>query len=290
MSADIRPGLTGGYDRRDFGEGPSVYSDQSFLEKIISATGLNEEIRTNIGDFMSGSGSIGLAIRDRFPYNRYFFLDSATLQLHKVAGENNISRVAADVREMPIGPESMGTVVVRYGIKDIPEGQQLGVLDQIHRVLKPGGVFVLADMFAPNRRVKDWLNRQHSLKQILSGRNPHAEGTCHIHTQDEWVDMIRYVGFEAKIFDYHVSKVDTASWVRGNQVNRDQLARLNHMILVAPEEAIAAFEIKSESHPGLVGKNGLTREQVANLGESLRVGIEYPTVIISAIKPQTING
>lgn len=275
-------GLFAAYDRRIFDTGPSVYSDEEFLQKILRATGLeNFKGAARVMDLMSGPGKVGLAIKDKLFHHEYLFLDRVANQLRKIPPIDTM-RIQGDARHIPLANESVDVVVSRYAIKDLTEREQPGVIDAIARILRPGGVLVVADMVAPISEVKDWLNRQHSLKQELGGRDSRLEGSCHIPTEDEWCELLRAANLQPQTFGFHVSRVDTQSWVSGKQVTEGQLICLNHMILTAPCEAISQFRVQSESHPNWVGDRNLTLEQVRKAGNLLKVRIEYPTIIIRA--------
>lgn len=287
MTVEKRPGLTGTYDKRDFEAGPSIYSDEDFLGKILNATGLKDFTgKASVGDFMSGPGKVGLALRERLPKYHYFFLDLASSQLGRIPSGRDILRIRGDVRLIPCGEGTLDAVMCRYAVKDLTKSDQLIALEEIERILKPQRVFVIADMVSPTVEVKDWLNCQHALKQELGGRDPRLEGKCHIPTEQEWLEMLQIVGFQAQAFAHYVSKVDTQAWVRGRQVSSEQLASLNHMILTAPPKVRDQFKIRSETHPQWVGKEKLAIEELRMEGASLRVEIEYPTIIIRAIKKQ----
>jgi SAM-dependent methyltransferase len=278
----IPESLSQAYDQRDFAQAPPVYRDQELIQKILDATGLpNFPGQARVGDFMSGPGKLGLALQQELPDHHYFFLDFAQNQLGRIPPDN--LRVAADVRfPLPFASESLDVIVCRYGLKDLPATDQPQAVARIAKVLKPGGIFVIADMYAPAPEVKDWLNQQHRLKQELGGRNPDQEGVCHIPTREEWCCLLTDSGFKAAIFDYHTSHVNTQAWVDSHQVTPEQLAQLKHLILTAPSRVRACFEIESPSHPHWLGKKDLTLEAVA--APDLQVEITYPTIIIQAIK------
>lgn len=285
MDTEHKYGLTTSYNRRDFDIGPQTYRDEYFLQKILDATGIASLNEVKIGDFMSGPGKVGLAFRERFPNHHHLFLDLSESQLKRIPSAGGVARVRGDVRSVPIAEGTLDIIVARYSIKDLQKSEQLSVIYNIKRVLRPGGVFVVADMFSPTQSAKEWLNAQHSLKQELGGRNPELEGKCHIPTQDEWLKMLRELGFESNVFAYHVSSVETQSWVQGKQVGVEQLAILNHMILTAPPQVKKEFNIRSQTHEHWLTQGDLTLEEVRGAGNTLTVEMDYPVIIIRAVNP-----
>ena len=243
-------GLVEGYNKRDFDTGPATYTDAVFFGKIIDGLQLNRLSKgAVVADLMSGPGKVGLAIQESFPNLQYVFVDFAEKQLEKIPNTENW-RVGADVRDLPFAAYSLDRAVARYSIKDLTVNDQPQVLQQIYDSLKLGGIISIADMVSPSEQTKDWLNEQHSLKQVFSGRKPEVEGLCHIPTKQEWIQLLTEAGFKAEVGGYHMSFVSTTDWLKGKQVTEEQLCQLDDMILGAPVEAQEAFNIREED--GLV--------------------------------------
>jgi demethylmenaquinone methyltransferase/2-methoxy-6-polyprenyl-1,4-benzoquinol methylase len=56
--------------------------------------------------------------------------------------------VCADAASLPFTPESFDAVFIGYGLRNFPH--LAGAIDEIHRVLKPGGMLVSLDFFLPD--------------------------------------------------------------------------------------------------------------------------------------------
>ncbi len=261
-----KTGLESGYERRDFATGPSTYTDAGFSQKIYEATGLADRTTpAKVADIMSGPGKVGLALQERDPRHRFFFLDLAGGQLSKISPDENRFRLVGDARALPLADGYLDIVVVRYALKDLTIDEQPVALKEILRGLRPGGELIIADMVSPEvQGAKEWLNKQHALKQELSGRNPLTEGVCHIPTQSEWVVLLEQAGFHVEMYDSHLSCVTTTDWVKGKQVTVEQLVQLDQMIMEAPPMVKKAFNIRKED---------------------ALVKIDYPLVILRAVKP-----
>ena len=205
-----------------------------------------------------------MALSKKHPEHLYCFIDLASGQFNKIAGENLKGlKIFGDARKLPATDNVFDVAVARYGIKNLQKEEQPTAVHELFRTLKPGGILVVADMIAPNRSVQDWLNAQHAKKQELSGRSLH-EGKCHIPTESEWIRLLEDAGFQTTVEGYHTSYVTTSDWVRGKQINDKQVQELNTMILNAPFEVQKAFNIHEDSQG---------------------VHIEYPVVILKAKKP-----
>ena len=252
-----------GYAKRDFDKGPETYRSQPLLDTIYNATGLKDFQGTAVVmDLMSGPGGVAFGLQERAPQHEYAVLDASQGQLDKI--DKPIGKILGDVRDLAsvVGKESVDVAAVRYGIKDIPQDQQPQVLLGILQILKPGGVLVITDMVSPEG-TKEWNNKQHSLKQQLSGRSIEKEGECHIPTEAEWVMMLGKAGFDPNVFGYYTSHVTTTDWVKGKQITEDQLPPMHEVILGASDGIKREFNIREEN------------------GE---VKLDYPVVIIRAVK------
>lgn len=254
------------YGRRSFETGPATYTDEGFMDTIHTATGLADFRGTaTVVDLMSGPGKIAAGLRKRAPQHRYFALDFSGAQLAKVP--EGIETLQADVRAMDIDPDFADVVVVRYGLKDIPQEQQPGVFAGISKILKPGGVLVIADMVSPDG-MKIRTNHQHSLKQELGGRDVVRDGRCNIPTEEGWRDLLENAGFQAeRIVDY-TSNVSTANWVSGNQITEEQRRAMDQLLAGEPRWFKFRFNVRGISP----------------------VKIDYPVVVIKAVKPDTAVG
>lgn len=258
--------LASAYDRRMFDKAPEIYRDLSFLQQIHTAASLEESKGKDVLDLMSGPAKLSADLEKMTPGQNWTCLDLVHGQLKKISFEGAKGIVQADAKKIPLAPESFDRVVVRFGIKDIEEKDQKNIIDEVYRVLRHGGILVVADMVAPKDdegKVKSWLNQQHELKQELGGRNKSIEGVCHIPTEDEWLSLLRGVGFQTEIEGMAWSHVNTQDWVKSKQVTTEQLKQLDEMIVSAPEEIRRIFDIKKE-------EDG--------------VKINYPLIVLKAIK------
>ncbi|MDO8621460.1 MAG: class I SAM-dependent methyltransferase [Candidatus Levybacteria bacterium] len=268
------------YGGRIESRGPETYRSQSLLDTIFQATGLeNFQGSAVVIDLMSGPGGIALNLQKKASRHSYAVLDYDQEQLAKIGEHEPVNKILADVRNVSsvVKGESVDIATARYGIKDIPQGQQLQALKGINEILRPGGVFVLTDMISlEGEGLQRWLNIQHSQKQQLSGREIEKEGECYIPTEKEWLAMLKEVGFEAEVFGYYTSPISTGDWLTGNQFGNPKSpeaarkkAIMDEIIMNAPEGVKKAFNVRQ-------GVNGME--------------IDYPVVIIRAVKKVAESG
>jgi demethylmenaquinone methyltransferase/2-methoxy-6-polyprenyl-1,4-benzoquinol methylase len=72
--------------------------------------------------------------------------------------------VCADAASLPFADRSFDAIFVGYGLRNFPHLEC--VLEQVHRILKPGGVLVSLDFFLPRRA---WMRRSYLTYLYLQG-------------------------------------------------------------------------------------------------------------------------
>lgn len=265
--------------QRQYIQGPSTYKDERFLRMIAYAGDLLPPRSGMVCDLMCGPGKLGLQLQQLNPGLDLMFVDLSQKQLDRAHSASTNLRnqfIQADARRLSesIPAQTVDLAVIRYALKDLTVQEKVPTLEQIGKILRPQASrqfqpsLVIADMVAPNRETRDWLNKQHSMKQGFEWRDHPTEGHCYIPTLQEWFDMLKIAGF----FGYeqwftYTSSVNTKEWLSGGQIKEDQLAALNKFIFddqETPEQVRTAFNIRTE-------ENGDVR-------------IDYPVTVIRAYK------
>lgn len=264
QSLEVQGIMSAIYARRDWDAGPKTYTDEGFMDMIHNATGLATfKGQAVVLDLMSGPGKVANGLRKRSPQHRFIAVEASEGSLAKVP--EGIERIHTDVRDLSLVPHA-DVAVVRYGLKDIPQDQQPGVLSAINQALKPGGKLVIADMVSPDG-MKFRTNRHHSAKQELSGRNIAEKGRCNIPTEDQWVSMLGNASFRITSIEDYVSEVVTTNWVSGGQIDDDKRVQMDRMLSGEPLYFKQRFNVRG--------------------GRSTPAEIDFPVLVISAEKPVT---
>lgn len=116
---------------------------------------------------MCGTGLLSTELKKRFPKSKVYALDFSRGMLNAVEGE--IHTVQSSILAMPFSEHSFDRVFLRSAIYDLPSHAQLKALQEIKRVLKGSGVFILQTYYttAPTREV---LNNIVNIKDLASGQ------------------------------------------------------------------------------------------------------------------------
>lgn len=102
-------------------------------------------------DLACGTGDFGKLARAHYTGAQVVAADLTELMLHLAEIPDS---ACVDAACLPFRPACFDAVFIGYGLRNFP---QLGVaLDEVHRVLKPGGVLASLDFFLPRGA---WLRR-----------------------------------------------------------------------------------------------------------------------------------
>ncbi len=101
-------------------------------------------------DGMDGYGSVAKEILKKTEAEGFhleiYTVDESSVQVERArqniphAEEQHI--IQADIRKVPFEDNKFDTVVIKMGIHEVPKGEQIKVVQEMYRVLKPGGKFV----------------------------------------------------------------------------------------------------------------------------------------------------
>ena len=112
-------------------------------------------------DLACGTGDITFALSERLPRGQAIGLDiteSMLLIAERKRSERNIANVAfhrADIMSMPFEAESFDCVTCGYALRNVPDVAR--ALEEIKRVLRPGGSFLSLDFAHPGNKIYRWL-------------------------------------------------------------------------------------------------------------------------------------
>jgi demethylmenaquinone methyltransferase/2-methoxy-6-polyprenyl-1,4-benzoquinol methylase len=102
--------------------------------------------RARILDLACGTGDFARLVAARYPGTRVVAAD-LTDRMLGLAGLP--AAVCADAASLPFPAASFDAVFIGYGLRNFPH--LAGALDEVKRVLKPGGRLVSLDFFLPDR-------------------------------------------------------------------------------------------------------------------------------------------
>ena len=154
------------YNRRVFSEIAPKYRfitralsfrrDASWKRELIAS--LPAVVSPLSVDLACGTGDLTLLLAERYPRGIVVGLDITTPMLDLATRRNTFSNVcfiAGDMGSLPLAPGSVDILTGGYALRNAPD---LGTaLDEIRRVLKPGGVAAFLDFSKPAGRLAQTL-------------------------------------------------------------------------------------------------------------------------------------
>jgi ubiquinone/menaquinone biosynthesis C-methylase UbiE len=164
---------------------------------------------------------------------------------------HNISTRHGDVEDLPFEPHTFDLVVSRYSAHHWPH--PLLALEEFARVLKPGGLFLLSDVVAPDDHTQDTF-----LQTIELLRDP-----SHVrdHRIEEWSAMFLKARLQPEtVFTWDIH-LEFDSWVQRMATPHLNSAMLKTLFDGAPGEVRTALQLESDysfTIPGALLRGKLT--------------------------------
>lgn len=141
--------------------------------------------------------------------------------------------VQADARALPIRDRSADVVASRLAAHHFADVAR--AFAEIARVLRPGGVFVLSDNYAPDDRELDrFINTLERLRDATHVRE---------HTIGEWRGYLEEAGFTAEVADRYETTLKIDEWLTRSRTPTERAAEVRRMLAHAPPGAVAEFAI-----------------------------------------------
>ena len=154
------------------------------------------------------------------------------------AGVTNALLVQADATALPIASRSTDVVTSRLAAHHFVDAARS--FRQIARILRPGGLFVLVDNFAPDDPdLARFINEIETLRDPSHVRN---------HTAGGWRKLLEQAGLATTVdSDTGLTKLVTENWLERSQTAPGRAAEVRRRLASAPPLAIERFHITPTS-------------------------------------------
>jgi SAM-dependent methyltransferase len=228
--------------QRQFGRTAAAYVDSAThargedLERVVALA------REHGGERLVDVGTgVGHTLRRLAPSFRTAVGIDATremldagVSLLSDGGVANAVLVQADATALPIGSAVADVVTSRLAAHHFADAP--GAFREIARILRPGGLFVLVDNFAPDDRELDrFINELERLRDPSHVRN---------HTIRGWREEVERVGLRTAIeSDVGVTRLETDGWLARSQTPPERAAEVRRRLGAAAPAAVEAFGI-----------------------------------------------
>jgi SAM-dependent methyltransferase len=150
------------------------------------------------------------------------------------AGVANALLVQANATALPIRSGAADVVTSRLAAHHFADAAS--AFREIARILRPGGLFVLVDNYAPDEPALDrFINELETLRDPSHVRN---------HTVAGWRKLLEQAGLQTTVdSDTAVTKLTTENWLERSQTPLDRAEEARRRLRDAPSAAVEAFQI-----------------------------------------------
>jgi ubiquinone/menaquinone biosynthesis C-methylase UbiE len=230
--------------QRNFGAAAAEYATNSYhasgsdLKSLLAVANLGGSER--VLDCGTGAGHTALLLAPHAAtVTGIDITDEMLEQARNLASARSIANAGferADATALPYADASFDVVTNRQSAHHYAD---LGrALDETHRVLKPGGRFLLIDTVAPEDAGLDtFLNCVELLRDASHVRDWRAS---------EWVRMLESRGFRVTIHERFTIPLDGADWTQRMRTPASKVAMIRELFETATPGQRAAFDIQPE--------------------------------------------
>ena len=227
--------------RRQFGASAADYAHSAVhvrgpdLDAMLAAAALRGD--EDVLDIGCGAGHTALAFATRCGRVEALDLTEPMLvQARRLARERGIENVSfrlGDAEAMPYPNASFDRVTARQCTHHFPDPGR--ALDEIARVLRTGGVFLLVDSIAPETPILDtFLNTIERLRDPSHVRD---------HSISQWLSMLEARGLEAIHRETWWLLLDFEDWVQRMRTRKSAVAEIRQLFATAPDPVRAGLRI-----------------------------------------------
>jgi len=193
-------------------------------------------------DIATGGGHTALTIA---PYVAHIVVSDLTPRMLEQArafllsqNVTNAEFVQADAEELPFAPARFDRVTCRIAPHHFPNVERF--VQEVARVLKPGGLFLLIDNIAPDAPDLDtFINTVEKWRDSSHGR-------CS--TLVEWRRFFTDAGLHVELEEIFRRTHNYDDWTARSQLATSEKVGLERFILTASEEARRYFAVTTDEH------------------------------------------
>jgi ubiquinone/menaquinone biosynthesis C-methylase UbiE len=152
-------------------------------------------------------------------------------------GVTNAQFKVADAEQLPFPAASFERVTCRIAAHHFPDVSQ--AVDEVARVLKPDGLFLLIDCMAPSDPVLDAFDNT-----VEKWRDPSHGRSC---TAEEWQSFFAQAGLRVEHVEYFRKTHEYNDWTRRALVADNEKAKLAQFIVTSEPRIQEYFAVKLDA-------------------------------------------
>ncbi|MEK7642125.1 MAG: class I SAM-dependent methyltransferase [Patescibacteria group bacterium] len=219
---------------------------------------------------------------------QFFLFDDSPVQIERakenLANETNIKFEIGDIRSLPYEDNFFDTVIIKMGLHENPKVDQIKIIAEVFRVLKPGGKFVIWELYL-NHLTQPIFQSFIQKKDELAGFNALVQKR-YFPRKDELREALDTTGFMG-FTEHYVFNPVLGTKVRSGELISRELKEQN---LSEPNEKLLTIAKERLDLLNNFFRNSLSTEQKNTInfkdeGDNITI-YNIDKAIISALKPQ----
>lgn len=228
--------------QRQFGE-----TAEGYVESLRHRTGpdlvrlveLTEANATDAAlDIATGGGHTALAVA---PHVKHVVASDLTPRMLEAAekfirskGVENVEFVEADAEDLPFDDASFDIVTCRVAPHHFGDPQSF--VNEVARVLRPGGRFVLMDSLGPDDpELDDFINEMEARRDATHVRS---------YTLAKWLEFIENAGLMVDHHELVIRTHEYPEWTSRSKMSEGDREALDSWVLGQPQKMLDYFEIQ----------------------------------------------
>lgn len=211
--------------------GSRTHSEGEDLERLATWC----EDATRALDVATGAGHTAGALVEAGVPNVAAMDASPSMVATSVDSFPGVDGVVGDAERLPFADDAFDAVTCRIAAHHFPDPGTF--VDEVARVVRPGGVFAFEDNVAPaDDALGAFLNH---LERMRDPTHVESYGTS------TWHGWLEGAGFDLRETDHLVRRLDFEPWVdRVRSLDPEEGERVRQYLRDAPEEAVEFFDIR----------------------------------------------
>lgn len=213
--------------------GSRAHREGTDLEQLATwCAGATRALDVATGAGHTAGALLGAGVRD------VVALDASPAMVATSVGSfPGVEGVVGDAERLPFAADSFDAVTCRIAAHHFPDPGAF--VDEVARVVRPGGTFALEDNVAPeDDALASFLNRLEGMRDPT-----HVEA----HRTSAWHGWLERAGFFVRETKHLVRRLDVEPWIdRVNSLDQEDGERVRRYLRDAPDEAVDFFDVRYE--------------------------------------------
>jgi ubiquinone/menaquinone biosynthesis C-methylase UbiE len=203
-----------------------------------------------------------------------YILDESPVQINRAREELRVLPddhvLLGDIRITGLPDDKFDKAVIKMGVHELPQAEQSKVFREMHRILRPGGKFIMWDLSLDQdtqKAFQDIIRKKDELAgfdMLVTNR--------YFQRHDELEKLFEEAGFQDVRDEHRIRYVFNPKGRIDELVSKDRLQMMGERGKLSPEDEESLRQTGQERVDALIA---YIRERVSALSEAIREKIEY---------------